>query len=272
MNKYNIDFTINKNIYETIDILLSMYTQNEYIFLKIYLYEMPRVKVYIYLNDEVYEIRQLNVDTYQDIITILIGQGMQSGKIRVRQCEIINYNGPITLTAVNYIIPKGGTSNVTIRTTDGTTGTVIYNTNGTFRDIYNQMIARGYPLNSKIIKEGKLMNLDDLVSPHELAKSEMLHLVSSKSLHNNNNTISIFVPIKGQVDISVTFGITTIREIMEKINSENKNFRLAKVTCGAYDAYIYNDGEIFQPLEPLQRLYLVPDYETLFAGYTATIQ
>jgi len=98
---------------------------------------------------------------YQDIVTKLIHEGLPSGEIRTINGDEINYNEPIEVDEVNYILPTGRTKNINIYSENGDKYVVNFNLKGKIRDIYNQAVALSFPIDSYVIIGDKTGYLDD---------------------------------------------------------------------------------------------------------------
>ena len=240
---------------------------------------MPEVAVNVFngVGDQVPEVYKVEGTTYQDIVTALINSEVQSGQIYGLQGEVIDYNSPITLPEVNYIIPEGGTSFVNISGPRGFKYMVPFNLEGTFRDVYNQAVAKGLDPDSKIILMGREVDLDSPVKPHRLMSINTLHVITrpggQQTSQGNRRAEewTVRTPINGEMKVNVTPGVTKAAEVARVVNRENYPMKLARVARGAYDVYIYGDREVLQQLGRGEKLYLVPEYETMFSGYSAMV-
>ena len=70
---------------------------------------MPTVRVNVFEGTEpqVPTIYDVTADTYQDVVSALMNYGLFSGQIYGVNGEVVDYNAPITLPEVNYVIPAG---------------------------------------------------------------------------------------------------------------------------------------------------------------------
>lgn len=84
--------------------------------------------------------RKLQVETYQQAITSLIRSGFDTGSMYGLQGEILDYQGSITLTEVNYIIPVECKSSIRLVKGDQTQ-IVRYSPDNTLQDLCNLAIA-----------------------------------------------------------------------------------------------------------------------------------
>lgn len=318
--------------------------------------KMPNIIVRIYLGvkAQIPEDYEVNAATYQDVVTAIINSGKQSGSIYGVNGEIIDYNSPVTLAEVNYIIPNGGTSPTAVAF-NGVRIQIQYNVKGTFRDIYNLLVAQGLPRNGNIVYSGHYIDLDERV-PDDLSKGNLISYlparetpvevtrsifvvangvtydvtynpsgtfrgiydqlivkglppngqliyagavldpnapISSRNLGLVNQlyynfprtetvpepsmrigqsvNLRVRTPNQGETTVLVTTGVTKASDVVLALNPIASNMKLALVNRGAYTPYIYQDNErIYQPNDN-EHLFLVPDYETLFAGYSAMI-
>lgn len=184
--------------------------------------------------------------------------------------ETINYNGPIQLQQINYIIPENQLVSQYVKTPTGKVGEIPTYENGPARHIYNQLIAMGYPIGIKLLTEGRTLHADNVERWGHL-NAVFLIIPSTDTAPKGvdlTREISIRTPVQGEVKIQITPGQTTAQSIVQQINKTEQVMKLAKVTRGAHDIYIYKDNDIINHLGPQERFYLVPDYETLFAGYS----
>ena len=240
---------------------------------------MPQVTVNVFtgVGDQVPDVYRVDGNTYQDIATALINLGLQSGRIYGINGEVVDYNSNIELPEVNYIIPEGEISYVNISSPRGFEYMVPFNVEGTFRDVYNQAVAKGLPLNSKIILMGKGVDLDSPVKPHNLMGINTLHVIPRQGeqqmsrVNRQPEEWKVRTPINGEMAVNVVPGVTTAMEVAKAVNQENHPMKLARVTRGAYDVYIYGDREVLKPLGRQEKLYLVPEYDSLFSGYSAMV-
>jgi hypothetical protein len=163
-----------------------------------------------------------------------------------------------------------------VKTEDSRTHTVYYYPSGTIRDIYDQLLLEGLPPNGNLIRAGKLLNLDDPISSVDLSNVNFLNYVIPKTnvvtsaMTGRKVDLQVRTPNRGEVMIQITAGTTKASDIVTALQP-NSNMKLAQVRRGAYSPYIYQDNEHVYPLGTNERLLLVPDYETLFAGYSAMI-
>jgi hypothetical protein len=171
---------------------------------------MTIVHVYIGVDPQVPTDYTLNLDptaTYQDLVTTFINMGGQSGQIYGINAEIINYDDPVTLPEVNYIISVGPYSTIYVRDLNGTLHRVVYSENGILRDVYNQVQVLGLGRNVRLVLQeedvvsnnigtnitfilsqgskkitptlirGKQFPLDTLIRDLQLDQNKVFHLV-----------------------------------------------------------------------------------------------
>jgi hypothetical protein len=143
---------------------------------------MPTVRVNIFEgpHSQISRMSNVSAGTYQDVVSALINNGEFSGQIYSIQGEVIDYNAPITLPEINYIIPSGDAmGDLFVRTLLGRTYSVNnIKKNGTVRDIYNNVVAQGMTPNSKIIIAGAAVSLDDPLSNLELNRLPVIHVIA----------------------------------------------------------------------------------------------
>jgi hypothetical protein len=311
---------------------------------------MPDITVHIFhgIKEQIPETFRVNGVIYQDIVTSIMNLGNQSGSIYGIHGETIDYNKPVTLAEVNYIIPDGGINQVPLTTENGRGYVIQYNVGGTFRDVYNAAIARGLPPNRGIVIAGKNMNLDmqvptdlyqqnityepldkihvlvndvmyevsylplsatfrdiynDLLNqglpPNGILSAaghtlDLSQLISSNIIGRfrdvKNRAHLVYTPPKGNiinptnvntggqvtiqvqtpwdlVNVQIITGKTRANDIIKALSPKDSKMKLALVHNEAYNALIYHGNEYVYPPDHFDQLYLVPNYQTLFAAY-----
>lgn len=240
---------------------------------------MPQIVVNVFngTGPQVPTTYQVDGDIYQDIVSILINSGLESGQIYGLQGESIDYNAPISLNEVNYIIPLGGFQGKLVGNIVALGGRKIeinYNSKGIYRDIYNAFVAKGVSLGSQILYKGKPVSLDSLISkfpPHMQNDLYVIPPVENRQPQRPPTTNYTIRTGTGEISMKIIPGVTTARDILQAINPNNNGMKLARVTIGDYNAYIYGDNEQLGELPPYSQLYIVPDYETVFSGYSRSL-
>ena len=149
---------------------------------------MPKVIVNIFtgINPQVPKTYEIEAKTYQDIVTAIIRSGMESGKIYRLDGERINYGDPITSSQVNYIISDNiNKLKMNIRSLElGKNLFIDVDKNGTFRDIYNFIIAHyDIPKNISFVVRGKLVDLDADVLPYDPNGLNAIHMVVIREIN-----------------------------------------------------------------------------------------
>lgn len=237
---------------------------------------MPKVIVNIFngVGEQVPTQYEIEADVYQDIVSALIRGGIESGQIYGLNGEVINYEDLITMKEVNYIIPDNISKHQIGITLPGPKRIVFYyNIYGTFRDIYNELVAKyNIPKNTRPTIRGLLVDLDEPLVKHDPLFLNAIDFVVRSNINVTGiNKVQVRVTSRGIVEVPITWGSTSARQVIEEIGGEN-NLKLAKVKRGEYGVHIYEDHELMEQLEDGERLYLVPDYETLLAAYSAMTQ
>lgn len=210
---------------------------------------------------------------YQDILTAFIKNGIESGRILGINGEVIDYDGQITLREINYIIPEGPKRNIEIKSTSGQSYQVRYNERGMIRDLYNYIIAEGEPESGNIVFSGKMLEMDQPVEKYGINKgTNIYYLVPRTHIPVRvKKTINIRTPAEGEISVEIRLGETTANDVVRALNKTNTNMKLARVARGAFDVYIYKDEEMVTNPEVNERLYLVPEYESLYERYAAKL-
>lgn len=124
---------------------------------------MPQVRVNVFTGGEaqIPQIFDVIAETYQDVVTSLINYGIESGQIYTVDGNFVDYSSPITLGEVNYIIPDGPIAHFpNLRKVDRITYPVDYKVNGTVRDLYNKLVAKGLSKNLYLVLSGQRLDLD----------------------------------------------------------------------------------------------------------------
>ena len=109
-------------------------------------------------------------NTYQDIVTDLIKNGINSGPLfRLDETPILNYDTPIAESELDYA-PLVMDYNDIIDITDDrqTPHQIPLDDQMIFRDLYNYLIADGVSTPITILYDGQPINLDDSIEPYDL--------------------------------------------------------------------------------------------------------
>jgi hypothetical protein len=136
--------------------------------------------VTVHIFDDMMEQTPIKVNveesTCQDIITNLIKTGYKSGQIYTLDGNPVDFDA--VPSEMKYITYSGNNySTLFVRKLIGGVVSVPFSSTMKVRDIYNYIVAQGYPKNIKLMGFGKQLDLDLNVETYNLSKESMITVV-----------------------------------------------------------------------------------------------